>query len=73
VAVWYRQSAKGQPTQTLQIEPHAPDQPDADLLAIKARGAADKGWTVKWTGDRSFTATKKRWGDVLCTRKFWAD
>lgn len=73
MAVWCRQSVEGEAEQPLRIEPHAPDQTDAELLAAKAQGAADKGWTVEWTGDRSFTATKLRWAGSLCVRKFWAD
>lgn len=73
MAVWCRQSADGVPDAPCAIEPHAPDQSDADLLAAKASGAADKGWTVEWTGERSFTAAKERWGGVLCVREFWME
>ena len=73
MGVWVRQSVNGEAEQPLRVEPHAPDQADADLLAAKAAGAADKGWAVDWTGERSFTATKLRWGGALCVREFWAD
>jgi hypothetical protein len=73
VAVLCRQTAEGEPDQTHTIEPHSPDQSDRALLALKAKGAADKGWNVEWTGKTSFTATKVRWGGVLCTRTFWID
>lgn len=67
------QTAEGEPDQTYPIEPHTPRQSDRALLQAKAKGAADKGWDVTWTGERSFTATKVRWGGVLCTREFWAE
>jgi hypothetical protein len=73
MSVWYRQTVDGEAGEPCPIEPHAPDQTDADLLDAKARGAADKGWTVAWTGERSFTATKDRWGGVSCLREFWTD
>lgn len=68
-----RQTAEGEPDQTYRIAPHSPDQSDMALLKAKAKGAADKGWIVEWTGKRSFTATKVRWGGVLCTRQFWTE
>ena len=68
-----RQTAEGEPDQTYRIEPHSPRQSDVALLRAKAKGAADKGWVVTWTGDGSFTATKVRWGGVLCTREFWIE
>ena len=73
MSVLCRQTAEGEPDQTYRIEPHGPDQTDEALLLAKANGAADKGWTVEWTGPRSFTATKARWGGVLCTRDFWIE
>jgi len=73
VSVLCRQTAEGEPDQTYRIAQHAPDQSDEALLAAKAKGAADKGWTVEWTGPASFTATKVRWGGVLCTRAFWSE
>lgn len=73
MAVRCRQVADGLPDQTYQIEPHAPRQSDGALLRAKAKGAADKGWTVEWTGKTSFVATKVRWGGVVCTRTFWTD
>ena len=68
-----RQTAPGQPDQTYPIERHTPRQTDLALLKLKAQGAADKGWTVEWTGKRSFIATKTRWGGVTCTREFWTE
>jgi hypothetical protein len=68
-----RQTAEGEPDQTYRIEPHSPKQSDIALLRLKAKGAADKGWDVTWTGDRSFTATKDRWGGIVCTRVFWIE
>ena len=73
MAVLCRQTAEGEPDQTHRIEPHSPKQSDRALLLSKANGAADKGWTVEWTGKDSFVATKDRWGGVLCTRTFWID
>lgn len=73
MSVWYRQSVDGEAGDAVPIERHAPDQTDAELLAAKAAGAADKGWTVVRTGDRSFTATRDRWGGSLCVRDFWTD
>lgn len=73
MAVLCRQTADGEPDQTYPIEPHSPKQSDRELLLAKADGAADKGWTVEWTGDDSFRATKERWGGVLCTRSFWIE
>ena len=73
MAVWCRQTVEGEPEQRYIIAPHSAEQTDADLLAAKAKGAHDKGWTVTWTGERSFTATKDRWGGVSCLREFWAD
>jgi len=73
MAVWYRQTVDGETTDERQIEPHFDGQTDAELLAAKAKGAREKGWTVRHTGSRSFTATKDRWGGVLCTREFWSD
>lgn len=68
-----RQTAAGEPDQTYAIEPHTPTQSDRALLQAKAKGAADKGWTVQWTGQRAFTASKVRWGGVICTREFWTE
>jgi hypothetical protein len=73
MSVWCRQSVDGERHEPYPIEPHDPDQTDAALLAVKARGAADKGWAVEWTGASSFTATKDRWGGSLCVREFWTD
>ena len=73
MAVYCRQVAEGEPDQTYQIEPHRPDQLDAELLQAKAHGAEDKGWSVRWVSDTSFIATKVRWADVLCTRTFWTE
>lgn len=75
MAVWCRQSVNGkQIDPEYRIEPHAPGQTDAELLGAKARGAADKGWTVEWTGESGFTATKARWeAEDLCVREFWID
>ena len=70
MAVWCRQTADGE-EQVQQIAAHFAGQGDEALLAAKARGAADKGWTVIPTGDRSFTAEKVRWGGVRCVREFW--
>ena len=70
MTVWYRQSVDGEAGDAVPIEPHAPDQTDAELLAAKARGAGGKGWTVEWTGELSFSATKDRWGGVSCLREF---
>jgi hypothetical protein len=65
------QTAEGTPDQTYRIAPHSAKQTDSALLKAKAKGAADKGWVVEWAADkRSFTATKERWGGVLCTRRF---
>jgi len=71
--VFCRQTAEGEPDQTIRIQPHSPDQSDEELLHAKANGAADKGWTVEWKGEREFVATKVRWGGVTCTREFWTD
>ena len=71
--MWYRQTSDGVVTDEREIEAHSVDQTDEELLAAKAAGAADKEWSVEWTGDRSFTATKDRWGGVLCVRKFWIE
>ena len=68
-----RQTQSGEADQQYEIAKHSPDQSDLGLLRVKAKGAADKGWDVTWTGERSFTATKVRWGDVLCTREFWVE
>jgi hypothetical protein len=68
-----RQTAEGTPDQTHRIAPHTPRQTDMTLLRLKAASAAEKGWAVEWTGKRSFTATKERWGGVLCTREFWVE
>jgi hypothetical protein len=73
VSVLCRQTAEGVPDQTYRIERHSARQSDRALLKAKAQGAADKGWTVEWTGKTSFVATKVRWGGVLCTRTFWID
>ena len=73
MAVLCRQVAEGAPDQQYRIEPHTERQSDLALLRLKAKGAADKGWAVAWTGARSFTATKDRWGGVLCTREFWIE
>jgi hypothetical protein len=61
------------PDQTYRIEPHSERQSDTALLKAKAKGATDKGWAVEWSGKTSFTATKVRWGGVLCTRTFWIE
>lgn len=71
MSVWCRQSVDGVADEPYVIQPHADDQTDEALLAVKAKGAADKGWAVEWTGEASFTARKDRWGGVLCIREFW--
>lgn len=74
MAVWCRQSVDGEPQEPYRIEPHYDGQTDAELLAAKLLGASGKGWTVKATGPRSFTATKVRWAsESECVRDFWAD
>lgn len=73
MSVWYRQSVDGERGDPFVIEPVDPDDIDADLLRRKATSATANGWDVEWTGDRSFTATKDRWGGSLCVREFWAD
>ena len=73
MTVWYRQSVNGAAGEPCPIEPHAPDQTDAELLDAKARGAVNMGWAVTWTGERSFSAVKDRWGGSLCVRDFWTD
>ena len=73
MTVWYRQTVDGEAAEAVEIEPHFDVQADADLLAAKASGAADKGWTVTWTGEHTFTAVKDRWGGSLCVREFWTD
>ncbi|MEO7836205.1 MAG: hypothetical protein ABIS21_01025 [Acidimicrobiales bacterium] len=73
MAVWCRQSVDGVADDPYAIAPHAPDQSDAALLALKAKGAADKGWAVTWTADVAFSASKVRWGGSDCLREFWAD
>lgn len=73
MAVYCRQVAEGESDQTYQIAQHRPNQTDVELLTAKAKGAADKGWAVEWTGEQVFTAIKVRWTDVLCVRTFWID
>jgi len=73
MGVWCRQTVDGEPAEPYIIAPHSEAQTDAELLAVKAKGASDKGWAVAWTGERSFTATKDRWGGLLCLREFWTD
>lgn len=73
MAVICRQTAQGEPTQQYRIAHHHDAQTDAELLLAKANGAASKGWTVEWHGSKKFTATKERWGGVLCTRSFWIE
>lgn len=74
MAVWCRQSVNGEPDPPYVIERHTPRQRDAALLAVKAKGAADKGWAVEWTSPTSFTATKVRWqASDLCVREFWIE
>jgi hypothetical protein len=75
MAVWYRQTVDGEITDgPREVEPHYVGQSDAELLGLKAQGAADKGWTVDPTGPSSFTATKVRWAaEAACVRDFWAD
>lgn len=74
MGVWCRQTVDGLPGDAVQIEPHRPDQSDAELLEAKRKGARDKGWTVKRNGPRAFTATKIRWAtESVCVRDFWAD
>jgi len=69
-----RQTADGTPDQQHRIAPHSPKQTDVALLKKKADSAAKHGWVVEWAADkRSFTATKERWGGVLCTRRFWIE
>lgn len=76
MTVWCRQVADGVPDEPYAIdhEPH-PDLGGDDLALLhrKADGAADKDWAVAWTGPASFTATKLRWGGVVCVREFWVE
>jgi hypothetical protein len=71
MSVWCRQTTEGEPTQEYVIQPHYAGQTDADLLALKKKGAHEKGWSVHRTGPDSFTVTKDRWGGRLCAREFW--
>lgn len=74
MTVLCRQSVNGEPQPAYVIAPHSETQTDDELLRAKAAGAADKGWTVEWTGPTSFTARKVRWeaqDDV--TRDFWME
>lgn len=76
MAVHCRQSGDGIPTEEHIIDASAhPDLGGDDfaLLLRKAAGAAEKGWRVRWTGDRRFIARKRRWGATDVTREFWAD
>lgn len=73
MSVMCRQSVDGAPDEPYVIAPHSEDQTDAELLAAKAAGAEDKGWSVEWTGEQSFTATKDRWGGIRCVREFWVE
>ena len=73
MSVLCRQATEGEPDQEYLIAPHSQSQSDQDLLLAKADGAADKGWAVEWTGTDSFTASKVRWGGVLCVRTFWIE
>lgn len=76
MAVWCRQTVDGEPAEPFAIDAEAhPDLggDDMALLRRKADGAIEKGWTVTWTGERSFSAEKVRWGGSLCIREVWAD
>lgn len=56
------------------IEPHSDTQTDSELLKVKALGAEDKGWSVTWTSETSFSAFKIRWqpqNEVV--REFWVE
>jgi hypothetical protein len=71
MAVWCRQSVDGEQAEPYVIAPHTAEQTDGELLLAKANGAVEKGWLVAWTGERSFTAMKDRWGGARCVRAFW--
>ena len=75
MSVWYRQTADGEVTDQRPID--SDNHPDLDgddaLLARKAASASDHGWDVAWTGERSFTATKTRWGGTAVIREFWIE
>ena len=74
MSVWCRQSIDGEASEPYMIAPVDPADTDADLLERKAKGAADKGWTVERTSPSSFTATKVRWqSSGTCVREFWID
>ena len=73
MTVWYRQDVDGEAGEPIAIEYHAAGQTDADLMALKVKGAQDKGWAITRLDDRSFTATKERWGGSLVVREFWID
>jgi hypothetical protein len=70
VAVYCRQIADGEEQEWV-IAPHADDQTDAELLRVKADGAAAKGWEVEWTSPTTFVAKKVRWQhEAVCVRYF---
>lgn len=73
MGVWYRQVTDGQVTDEREIAAHSDRQTDDELLAAKAQGAEDKGWTVEWTGAVTFTATKDRFGGSTCVRYYWIE
>lgn len=74
MAVVCVQSVEGAPDQRWVIEPHSPEQTDAELLRVKAQGADDKGWAVEWDSPSSFTARKVRWENQSeVTRTFWVE
>jgi hypothetical protein len=72
MAVYYRQLVDGIQIDTdTVIKPHFDGQTDVELLAAKAKGAADKEWAVEWTGGTSFSARKIRWEGNDVVREFW--
>ena len=73
MAVYCKQIVDGTAQDVLTIEPHSSVQTDAELLAVKARSAANGGWSVEWTSTTSFSAYKVRWQNNDVVREFWTD
>ena len=73
MAVWFRQSVNGELQHSQVIAPHYEQQPDAELLELKAKGAEEKDWSVVWKDKNAFTAKKVRWGGDQCVREFWIE
>lgn len=72
MAVWVRQLTDLEETDRRVIGPPE-GMTDAEYLEAKLVSHTNKDWAVTPIAMGSFTATKRRHGNLLCERTFWTE